>query len=71
MNMQIHIERERGKGYNVHCEKESKKVIRVIAQEPYGLLQMLFGIFVRSVEDGLVPLQTYDEVRKLLLLCHI
>ena len=29
---------------------------------------MLFGIFVRSVEDGLEPSQTYDEVNKLLLL---
>ena len=28
---------------------------------------MLFGIFVRSVEDGLEPSQTYDEVNKLLL----
>ena len=27
---------------------------------------MLFGIFVRSVEDGLEPSQTYDEVNKLL-----
>ena len=51
MYIQIHIERERGKGYTVRCEK----VICVFAQEPYGLLQMLFGIFVRSVEDGLEP----------------
>ena len=29
---------------------------------------MLFCIFVRSVEDGLEPSQTYDEVNKLLLL---
>ena len=28
---------------------------------------MLFCIFVRSVEDGLEPSQTYDEVNKLLL----
>ena len=67
MYMQIHIERERGKGYTVRCEKYLKKVICVFAQEPYGLLQMLFGIFVRSVEDGLEPSQTYDEVNKLLL----
>ena len=32
------------------------------------MLQMLLGIFVRSVEDGLEPSQTYDEVNKLLLL---
>ena len=25
MYMQIHIERERGKGYTVHCEKVSQK----------------------------------------------
>ena len=31
---------------------------------------MLYVIFVRSVEDGLEPSQTYDEVNKLLLL-HI
>ena len=42
-----------------------KKVICVFAQESYGLLQMIFGIFVRSVEDGLEPSQTYDEVNKL------
>ena len=66
MYIQIHIERERGKGYTVRCEKVSQKVICVFAQEPYGLLQMLFGIFVRSVEDGLEPSQTYDEVNKLL-----
>ena len=29
---------------------------------------MLFSIFVRSVEDGFEPSQTYDEVNKLLLL---
>ena len=57
MYIQIHIEWERGKG----VKKYLKKVICVFAQEPYGLLQMLFGIFVRSVED-------YDEVNKLLLL---
>ena len=40
----------------VHCllqKKYLKKVICVFAQEPFGLLRMLFGIFVRSVEDGL------------------
>ena len=43
-----------GKGYTVCCKKKYlEKVICVFAQEPYGLLQMLFGIFVRSVEDGL------------------
>ena len=68
MYIQIHIERERGKGYTVRYEKKYlKKVICVFAQEPYGLLQMLFCIFVRSVEDGLEPSQTYDEVNKLLL----
>ena len=71
MYIQIHIEQERGKGYTVRCEKSiSKKVICVFAQEPYGLLQMLFNMFVRSVEDGLEPSQTYDEVNKLLLLQH-
>ena len=29
---------------------------------------MLFGNFVRSMEDGLEPSQTYVEVNKLLLL---
>ena len=54
MYMQIHVERERGKGYTVCCKKKYlEKVICVFAQEPYGLLRMLFGIFVRSVEDGL------------------
>ena len=38
--------------------------------EPYGFLQMLFGISVRSGEDGLEPSQTYGEVNKLLLLLH-
>ena len=32
---------------------------------------MLFGNFVRSTEDGLEPLQTYDEVNKLLLLLFL
>ena len=32
---------------------------------------MLFGIFVRSVEDGLEPSQTYDEVNKILLLSNL
>ena len=50
-----------------NAKKYLKKVICVFSQEPYGLLQMLFGIFVRSVEDGLEPSQTYDEVNKLLL----
>ena len=60
-----------GEGKRIHCplqKKYLKKVICVFAQEPYGLLQMLFGIFVRSVEDGLEPSQNYDEVNKLLLL---
>ena len=64
MYVQIHIERERGKGYTVRIEKLFQKN----AQEPYGLLQMLFGILGRSVEDGLEPSQIYDEVNKLLLL---
>ena len=58
-----------GEWKRVHCplrKSISKKVICVFAQEPYGLLQMLFGIFVRFVEDGLEPSQTYDEVNKLL-----
>ena len=45
-----------GEGKRVHCllqKKYLKKVICVFAQEPYGLLRMLFGNFVRSVEDGL------------------
>ena len=67
MYMQIHIERERGKGTLSAAKKYLKKVVCVFAQEPYGLLQMLFVIFVRSVEDGLEPSQTYDEVNKLLL----
>ena len=44
-----------GEGKMVHCplrKSISKKVICVFAQESYGLLQMLLGIFVRSVEDG-------------------
>ena len=49
------------------AKKYLKKVTCVFAQELYGLLHMLFGIFVRSVEDGLEPSQTYDEVNKLLL----
>ena len=69
--MQIHIEQERGKGTLSAVNKYLKKVICVFAQEPYGLLQMLFGILVRSVEDGLEPSQTYDEVNKLLLLTNI
>ena len=32
------------------------------------MLQLLFGIFVRSVEDDLEPSQTYDEVNKLIFL---
>ena len=43
MYIQIHIERERGKGYTVRCKKVSKKNC-VFAQEPYGLLQMLFAV---------------------------
>ena len=47
-------------GKRVHCPLQKKKiylkkVICVFAQEPNGLLQMLFRIFVRSVEDGLEP----------------
>ena len=63
----VHIYRT-GEGEKVHCplQKVSQKVICVFAQELYGLMQMLFGIFVRSVEDGLGPSQTYDEVNKLL-----
>ena len=67
MYMQIHtcIEWEKGKGYTVRCKKRIfQKGICVFAQEPYGLLQMQFGSFVRSVEDGLEPPQTYDEVNK-------
>ena len=62
-----YIERERGKGFTVRRKKYFKKIICVFAQEPYGLVQMLFGIFVRSVEDGLKPSQTYDEVNLLQL----
>ena len=58
-----------GKGHTVRCKIVfKKKTICVFAQEPYGLLQMLFGIFVRSMEDGPESSQTYDEVNKLLLL---
>ena len=71
MYIQIHIERERGKGTLSAAKKYLKKVICVFAQEPYGLLQMLIDIFVRSVEDGLEPSQTYDEVNKLLLLLQL
>ena len=64
-----YIQNGRGeKGTLSAAKKYLKKVICVFAPEPYGLLQMLFGIFVRSVEDGLEPSQTYDEVNKLLLL---
>ena len=58
-----------GKKVNCPLQKKSisKKVICVFAQEPNGLLQMLFSIFVRPVVDGLEPSQTYDEVNKLLL----
>ena len=60
MYMQIHVERER-----VHCllQKSISKNDLFI----YGFLQMLFGIFVRSVMDGLEPSQTHDEVNYLLL----
>ena len=68
MYMQIHIEKERGKWYTLCCKKYLKRMICVFAQELFGLLQILFGIFVRSVEDGLEPSQTYDEVNKLLTL---
>ena len=59
-----------GEGKGVHCplQKVFQKVFCVYAQEPYDLLQMLFGIFVRSVEDGIEPSQTYVEVNKLFLL---
>ena len=53
----------------VHCLLQNylKEVIHVFAQEPYGSLQLLFSILVRSVEDNLEPSQTYDEISKLLL----
>ena len=62
--------KDEGKGVHYPLQQMFfKKVICVFAMEPYGLLQMLFriGIFVRSVEDGIEPSQTYDEVNKLLL----
>ena len=65
--MHIHIERERGKGYTVGCKKVFQKSNLCICSGAYGLLQMLFDIFVRFVEDGLEPSQTYNEVIKLLL----
>ena len=49
------------------AKKYLKKAICVFAQEPYGSLQRLFSIFVRSVENDLKPSQTYDEISKLLL----
>ena len=66
--MQIHIERERVKGYTFRCEKVSHKSNLCICSGALWLVANAIRYFVRSVEDCLEPSQTYDKVNKLVLL---
>ena len=59
------------RGYTVRCKKVSQKSNLCICSEALWLDANAVQYFVRSVEDGLEPSQTYDEVNKLLLLLHL
>ena len=66
-----YIKRERRKGYTVRCEKVSRKINLCICSGALWLVANAIRIFVRSVEDGLEPSQTYGEVNKHLSFCIV